>query len=126
MNKTKSIKLFAGGLVVLLGISSADIVKAYDNIENKQVESSIQINTIEIQKTLNGYLSNKWEESKESKIIENEYVVSDSLQEKYDKLKAEYENKWRQEIGEKIQWYKLNLDINSIDNINELFKVNLI
>ena len=79
MNKTKSIKLFAGGLVVLLGISSADIVKAYDNIENKQVESSIQLNTIEIQKTLNGYLSNKWEESK---IIENEYVVSDSLQEK--------------------------------------------
>lgn len=123
MNKTKSIKLFAGGLVVLLGISSADIVKAYDNSENKQVESSIQLNTIEIQKTLNGYLSNKWEESK---IIENEYVVSDSLQEKYDKLKAEYENKWRQEIGEKIQWYKLNLDINSIDNINELFKVNLI
>lgn len=126
MNKTKLIKSFALGLFICLGVSSTNTIKSYATINDKQIESTIRLNTLEIQKTLYGYLSNKWEESQNSKIIENEYILSDSLQKKYDNLKSEYENKWRQEIDEKIQWYKLDLEINSIENINEFLKIDVI
>lgn len=125
MNKTKLFKSFAVALIILLGSSSTNIVKAYDNVENKKIDSSVLANNIEIQKTLYGYLSNKWEEAKEVKVIENEYIAADSLQMSYDNLKSEYNHKWCEEIGEKIKWYKMNVDVNSIELVNGLIKVDV-
>ncbi|MBY0757193.1 amidase domain-containing protein [Clostridium sardiniense] len=124
MKKTNLIKSIAGAMVILMGISSTDLVKA-DTIQNKKFESIVQVNDVEIQKTLHGYLSNKWEEAKEVKIINNEYIAKDSLQKTYDKLKSQYEHKWREEISEKIEWYKMNININSIDIVNGFIKVDV-
>lgn len=125
MNKTNLFKSFVVASIILLGVSSTNIVKAYDTGENKKMESSVLVNDIEIQKTLYGYLSNKWEEAKEVKVIENEYIIADSLQMSYDNLKSEYNHKWCEEIGEKIEWYKMNVDVNSMELVNGLIKVDV-
>ncbi|WP_294395248.1 amidase domain-containing protein [uncultured Clostridium sp.] len=123
MKKIAIIMMLA--VTVVSTVSPQTTVYAYNNISTSKTVLSVDSENVIIKNTLQGYLSNKWEEEKSSQIIENKYILPDSLQMTYSNLKSKLEYKWCQGINETIDWYDMEITINKIQEVGDLIEVDV-
>lgn len=86
---------------------------------------STSITNEKIENILIGYFSNSLEVQSKLKEIDNKYVVPNSDLDKYVKLHSKVTVQWYEGTGEQTEWYKVNININSISKEKELIKVDV-
>ncbi|EHL09284.1 hypothetical protein HMPREF0322_00009 [Desulfitobacterium hafniense DP7] len=80
--------------------------------------------TLKIMDAVTKYLSIPLEEQKNLQVIDNIYIANSDLK-KYKELQSKLLVEWYSGIGVKIEYYDLKVNINSIQNVDDLIKVDL-
>lgn len=121
----KKVALLIASVTVLLGMSLGKEVKAYNEVANPKTISFSQTKEDHVKKILQGYFENKWEEEKQGIVIENKYIMPNSLQMIYDNLQSELNYKWCKGIKESIEWYNVDVNVNSIKIVDDLLELDV-
>jgi len=121
----KRVILLIISIMVLFGMLLGQDVKAYRKEYNPKTIAANYTEEANIKRILQGYFENRWNEEKEGRIIENKYIMPDSLQMSYANLKSKLNHKWCKEIKEGIEWFNVDVDINSINTVDDLLEVDV-
>ncbi|RDY22706.1 hypothetical protein CHF27_012070 [Romboutsia maritimum] len=108
-------KYLITGITLILAIFIFLIVKT--NIDSLQKGDSLQ--NEDVKKILTEYFSHSLEIQKSLQYSENKSILPGSYLSTYDKLNS----KMISTYGQKIEWYKLNLDIKEINKDKDFIKV---